>query len=273
MTYLGAASSRTQDGSVTPGGEGRRRSPATGRFEAGPSGPVLKLPPSQRKHRSPITMPGYRRGVPAPDKGRRRPAEPLTYDEVLAILRATNLSTLGGCRDRALIVLLWRTGLRINEALDLEPRDLELEIPDPELPGLVRVRHGKGDQARVVGIDSHAIPHVRAWLDRRAAIPNLPDGAPVFCSFSQPFPGGRLGAPQVRSRLKVLASRAGVQKRVHPHGFRHTHATELYREGKPLAVVKEQLGHKHYSTTERYIAKLIPAEMLKRMKDRPVIEV
>jgi integrase/recombinase XerD len=208
-------------------------------------------------------MPGYRKGVPAVDKGRRRPPEPLTRDEVLAILRATDPSLLGGCRDRALIVLLWRTGLRIKEALDLEPWDLDLAA------GFLRVRHGKGDKDRVVAIDPAAVPHITAWLDRRAAIPHLPPRAPVFCTFTQPFPGEPIGAPQVRGRLKLLAERAGVEKRVHPHGFRHTHATELAMEGIPLNVIKDQLGHDSLAVTERYIARLAPTERLKKMHDRP----
>jgi len=154
--------------------------------------------------------------------------------------------------------------LRIREALDLKLEDLDLE------GGFLRVMHGKGDRFRIVGIDPSAVTVIREWLGRRATIPNLPARtAPVFCTIMQPAPGGHLGQPAVRDKLKVLAQRAGIEKRVHPHGFRHTHATELALENMPLYVIKEQLGHQYISTTERYIARLAPVHRLKYVHERP----
>lgn len=215
-------------------------------------------------------MPGYRKGAPPANKGRRRDPEPFTQEEVRAIVRQTSRRGPAGFRDRALIVVLWRCGLRISEALDLRPRDLELEH------GFLRVRHGKGDKFRIVAIDSGAKEVLADWLRRREEVPNMKRGGHVFCTISQPEPGGRMGAPQFRTKLKLLAERAGIDKDlddVYPHQFRHTHATELVMEGTPLTVVKEQLGHDHLSTTEHYVKRIAPIHLLKALHDRPEFRI
>lgn len=219
---------------------------------------------------SPITMPGYRKGEAPANKGRRRSPEPFTKAEVLAIVRETSRRGHAGWRDRALIITLWRTGLRISEALDLRVRDLELEH------GFLRVRHGKGDKFRIVAIDHDAVDVLADWLGRRAGIPGIASGGFVFCTISQPMPGSRMGAPQFRTKLKLLADRAGIDKDlddVYPHQLRHTHATDLVLEGHSLLVVKDQLGHDHLSTTEHYVGRLAPSHRLKVLHDRPGFEI
>jgi len=92
---------------------------------------------------------------------RRRPAEILTELEVLALIRACSASAPSGVRNRALIAVLWRAGLRVGEALALELRDVDLA------PGTVRVRHGKGDRSRTVGVDEQTAALLARWIDRR----------------------------------------------------------------------------------------------------------
>jgi integrase len=96
--------------------------------------------------RSPATMPGYHRGRPPRNKGEQYPADPPTVEEIVAVMR-----TIGdgaeGHRLRALIVLLWRAGLRISEALALQESDLDWSR------GAVLVRRGKGGKRREVGMD------------------------------------------------------------------------------------------------------------------------
>ena len=75
-------------------------------------------------------------------------------------------------------------------------------------------------------------------------------------------------APGVRALCKRLAKRAGIEKRVHPHGFRHTHAYELAEEGAPLHLVQAQLGHSSLAVTNRYVSHLNPAELVERMQQR-----
>lgn len=220
---------------------------------------------------SPIVMPGYRRGQPPATKGRRREPDPFTKEEVLAIVRETSRRGYGGWRDRALIIVLWRCGLRISEALDLKVRDLDLEH------GFLRIRYGKGDKAGLVVIDPDAIEVLNQWLERRSRIPGIEPGRGyVFCTISQPAPGGRMGAPQFRTKLKLLAERAGIDRDVddvYPHQFRHTAATDLALEGHSLPVIKEQLRHEHITTTERYIKRCAPTRLLQELQNRPGFEI
>jgi site-specific recombinase XerD len=92
---------------------------------------------------------------------RRRPPEVLTEPEAIALIRACSSKAPTGIRNRALIAVLWRSGLRISEALALELRDVDLEA------GSLRVRHGKGDKSRTVGIDEQTTALLARWLDRR----------------------------------------------------------------------------------------------------------
>lgn len=98
------------------------------------------------------------------NKGKKFPAEPLSPDEVKLLIRACSPQAATGVRNRALIVVLYRAGLRISEALVLLPKDL-----DPA-NGTIRILHGKGDQARTVGLDAGAWAILQLWLDRRAAL-------------------------------------------------------------------------------------------------------
>ena len=167
-------------------------------------------------------------------KGRRLPPEPLTRQEVEALLRRCSRRAPTGFRNRALIAVLYRGGLRISEALALRLDDLDAET------GAVRVLHGKGDRARTIGLDAGAFALVDAWVDCRRRI-GLDRTAPLFCTLA----GRRLHASYVRQLLPRLARKAGIGKRVHPHGLRHTHATELAAENVSLLDIQTQLGHAH----------------------------
>ena len=150
---------------------------------------------------------------------RRRPPEVLTEAEVLALIRACSPRAPTGIRNRALIAVLWRTGLRISEALALELRDVDLEA------GTLRVRHGKGDKSRTLGIDEQTAALLARWLDRRRAL-SPGARAPIFCTLA----GGRLDTSYIRQLLPRLARKAGIEKRTHAHGLRHTYAAELARD-------------------------------------------
>jgi integrase/recombinase XerD len=211
-------------------------------------------------YRSPVTLAEYRQGRPAPNKGRKFPPEPLTPREVIALIDACARGS-AGTRNRALIALLWRTGLRVSEALALHPKDVDLDR------GAVIVLHGKGDRSRVVGIDAVAEPFLRAWLEQRKTL-GLSSREPLFCVISRPSVGRPMYAAYVRNLLKELAVKAGIERRVHPHGLRHTHAFELAGERVDLRVIKEQLGHSSLSTTARYIEHLNPAERIEVIRAR-----
>jgi site-specific recombinase XerD len=209
----------------------------------------------------PVTDPRYRLGVKPPNAGKKYPAEILTRDEIRALMRACGHRSNTAARNQALIVVLWRCGLRVAEALALMPKDVDLVL------GTVAVLHGKGDQRRIVGIDPEAAAVVGRWLERRAAL-GLNGRHPLFCTVARPMRGGKLWDSYVRERLHELGEKAGIEKRVHPHGLRHTHATELVREGVPLTVIRRQLGHNRLDTTQRYVDHLTPKDVIDAMQAR-----
>ena len=119
-----------------------------------------------------------------------------------------------GRRLRALVVVLWRAGLRIQEALALTESDLD------ERRGSVLVRHGKNDKRREVGTDSWAWPALAPWIVDRA---DLPVG-PLFCVIDGATRGRAWSASAVRVELRRVAGDAGVRRRFAPHQLRHAHA-------------------------------------------------
>jgi integrase len=114
--------------------------------------------------RSPATMPGYYRGRPPRNKGEQYPADPPTVEEIVTVMRTVG-DRSNGHRLRALIVLLWRAGLRISEALALQESDLD------QSRGAVLVRRGKGGKRREVGMDRWAWEQLEPWLEIRQQLP------------------------------------------------------------------------------------------------------
>jgi site-specific recombinase XerD len=178
-------------------------------------------------------------------------------DEVLAMLGCCGATSSTGLRNRALITAMYRAGLRISEALDLLPKDADLQ------QGLVRVLHGKGDRSRTVGLDPGACAVLRGWAERRRAL-GLGPRQPMLCTLK----GERMEEAYIRVMLRRLAREAGVEKRVHPHGFRHTHAAELRREGVDIGIISKQLGHRSIATTARYLDHIAPYAVVEAMRGR-----
>lgn len=200
-------------------------------------------------------------GAPGPRKRRpkprtRRPAEVLTDAEVRALLAACG-DDLVGIRHRALLVMMYRAGLRISEALSLRPHDLDLA------GGTVRVRFAKGGRDRVVGLDPGAGAVVGAWAERRATLA-VPAVAPIFCSRS----GRALTTAYIRRLLPILGRAAGIAKRVHAHGLRHTHAAQLRAEGVDIGIISRQLGHRSILTTIRYLDHINSVAVVEAMRGR-----
>ena len=117
------------------------------------------------RRRSPATMPGYHAGRPPRNKGQLYPADPPTVEEIIAVMRAAG-DDRHGIRLRALIAVLWRGGLRIQEALDLAERDL-----DPRRGSLL-VRVGKGGRRREIGMNAWDFEQLRPWLHARLELPS-----------------------------------------------------------------------------------------------------
>ena len=116
------------------------------------------------RRRSPATMPGFHAGRPPGNKGLRYPADPPKVEEIIAVMRAAG-DDAHGRRLRALIVILWRAGLRVQEALALAEADLD------QRRGALLVRRGKGGRRREVGMDAWGWDELRPWLDMRLELP------------------------------------------------------------------------------------------------------
>jgi integrase len=212
---------------------------------------------SAGRRRSPATMPGYHAGRPPRNKGLRYPADPPTVEEIVAVMRHA-ADDRHGRRLRALIVVLWRGGLRIQEALALAEHDL-----DPRRGSLL-VRHGKGGGRREVGMDDWGWEHLRPWLTERAELPV----GPLFCIIDGPTRGRPWSGAAVRGELRRLAAQAGVRCRFAPHQLRHAPALELAREGVPLNIIQRQLGHANLGTTSIYLQGMDPEEIIATVRAR-----
>jgi site-specific recombinase XerD len=207
--------------------------------------------------RSPVTLPGYHAGQPPAHAGRTLPPEVLTPEEARALLRMPSPRAPTGMRNRALLAVLYRGGLRISEALALERRDLHAAACT------LTVRHGKGNRHHTIGMDPAAFGLVARWLDERRRL-GLHRPSVVFCTLD----GRPLQTSYVRAFLPRLARKAGIEKRVHPHGLRHTCAAELAIEGVPVPLIQQQLGHASLHTTTVYLRHIAPVELVEKMRTR-----
>lgn len=207
--------------------------------------------------RSPAAEKGFHSGRIPANKGNTYPPEVLSSGEVWRLIELCSNRAPTGIRNRALIVTMYRGGLRLGEVLALQPKDVDLDT------GAITVLHGKGDRRRVAAIDPGAVAILARWCDARRSLGVVHKG-PLFCTLR----GNGLKPSYVRTLLPRLARAAGIEKRVHPHGLRHTHAYELMMEGIPVPIIQQQLGHSSLATTDRYVAHLAPVDLITRMQER-----
>lgn len=190
--------------------------------------------------------------------GPRGPAAVLSEPQIRALLSTFGRRAPTAIRNRALVLLAWRTGLRADELLRLELRDLELDGRSPTL----FVRRGKGGKQRTVGIHQEAQQALERWLEVRRR-EGLAHHRTVFCTLA----GKPLHDTYVRTMIARHGRRAGLE-RVHPHAFRATLAVELHQEGKPLAAIRDVLGHSNIATTDAYLKRVFPQAAIDAVIDR-----
>lgn len=186
----------------------------------------------------------------APNKGKEYPAQPLTPDEMQRLLDACSRKAPTGIRNRAMLTLLYRSGLRVSELLALRPSDIDLAKRS------IRLLRTKSGQAQTRHFHPRADDALARWLDTRAKLDGVRNGAKLFCTLD----GGPVSDDYVRGLLRRLAGKAGVEKRVHPHGLRHTFAVELEAAGTPVTVISKLLGHSSVAVTARYLDHLTNAQ-------------
>jgi len=174
----------------------------------------------------------------------RRPArlpEVLTTEEVGRLLAAPAGVSYEALRVRVMLELLYATGMRVSELLALKAEYVNLQ------DGWVRVL-GKGSKERLIPVHERALALLKQFLQtRQRRFPHAVD-AEIFLSRR----GRRLSRVQFWRDLQVLAKRAGLEGRVHPHVLRHTFATHLLQGGADLRSLQEMLGHSSLSTTQIY---------------------
>jgi site-specific recombinase XerD len=204
-----------------------------------------------------ITNRGFEVDRTPANKGRRYPPEVLAPEEVQALLDACALKPHTELRNRAFLAVLYRTGLRCSEALVLEPKDIDF------FGSSVRVLHGKGDRSRTVGIDQGALDMIKQWLVERERR-GFTTSQPLFCTNT----GKPMSGSYVREQIKRLGLKAGISKRVHAHGLRHTHAFELMMENIPISIIQRQLGHASLATTDTYLSHIAPKHVIEAISGR-----
>jgi integrase/recombinase XerC len=176
--------------------------------------------------------------VRAPKAPKRLPRA-LDADQMTQLLEVPAEGALG-LRDRAIMELLYSSGLRLAELVSLDL--LALDMADRT----VRVT-GKGRKTRIVPVGAKAITALRGWIKERSALAK-PDEMAVFVGRN----GRRLGARNIQLRLAKLGLRQGLPTKLHPHLFRHSFATHLLESSHDLRGVQEMLGHADISTTQIY---------------------
>lgn len=177
-------------------------------------------------------------GLKAPKAPKRLPAS-LTPDEAAQLLDGKDDGDLA-LRDKALFELIYSSGLRLAEAVSLDPPDVDLR------ERTVRVT-GKGSKTRVVPVGTQAAQAIEAWLPARAILAR-PGETALFVNQA----GRRIGPRSVQTALKALAVARGLTRNVHPHVLRHSFASHVLQSSGDLRAVQELLGHASISTTQVY---------------------
>lgn len=179
--------------------------------------------------------------ITTPKFGRQLP-DVLTTEEIDRIIAAIDPTTPKGRRDGAMLEVLYSCGLRASELTALRMSDLFFG------EGYIRVI-GKGDKQRLVPVSTTARDRIQCWLDdRRTMDATGRDNEIVFLNNR----GGQLTRVMVFTIIKEAVRRAGIDKRISPHTFRHSFATHLLEGGASIRQVQEMLGHESILTTEIY---------------------
>jgi integrase/recombinase XerD len=178
----------------------------------------------------------------APKLGRKLP-DTLDLHEIDQLLDAIDLSSPEGQRNRAILEVLYSSGLRVSELINLKLDHVYADI------SFLRVI-GKGNKERLVPIGREALKHLNMYLDQiRIHIPVKTDSQSIVFLNRR---GGKLSRVMIFTIIKNLALKIGLKKTISPHTFRHSFATHLIEGGADLRAVQEMLGHQSITTTEIY---------------------
>jgi integrase/recombinase XerC len=189
------------------------------------------------------------------NKGRKFRANYLTPAEAQAIFDACPDNPVG-IRNRALLVLMYYSGLRVGEALSLETGSIDLDART------IRLDQTKIDEPQTRGFIPDADDDLKRWIKKREKL-GLGPGA-IFCTVRRPA-GGPLQPRYMRWLTDDLRKKAGVYKRVNPHIFRHSFAMYLVRRGFDIITISKLLGHENPSYTMVYLDHLTNGEAIRAL--------
>lgn len=183
--------------------------------------------------------------IEGPKLGRKLP-DTLSYAEIEMLFNAIDLSTAEGGRNRAMLEVLYSSGLRVSELVDLRLNHVYFDV------GFLRVI-GKGNKERLVPIGTDAMKYTKIYINEiRGKLPHKPPQkgfeSVVFLNRN----GRKLTRVMIFTIIKNLALSIGLKKSISPHTFRHSFATHLVEGGADLRAVQEMLGHESITTTEIY---------------------
>lgn len=178
----------------------------------------------------------------APKLTRKLP-DTLSYDEIIKILDLIQLGSPEGHRNRAMIEILYSSGLRVSELIELKVSHIYQEI------GFLRIL-GKGSKERLVPIGKDAKKYLNLYLDEVRRHQSIAKGHEDIVFLNRR--GKKLSRVMVFLIVKKLGEEAGIKKNISPHTFRHSFATHLIEGGADLRAVQEMLGHESITTTEIY---------------------
>ena len=179
--------------------------------------------------------------IESPRKEQHLP-EVLTVEEVDMIVDAIDLSSNEGHRNRAIIEMIYGSGLRVSELTGLRLSDMYRD------EGYMLIR-GKGAKQRLVPVSPEADKWFTYWLEDRAHLPVKPDAVDIAFLNRR---GGQLTRAMIFTIIRRLAEAAGIKKTISPHTLRHSFATHLLQNGADLRVIQQLLGHEDITTTEIY---------------------
>lgn len=174
---------------------------------------------------------------------KRHLPDTLSFEEIELIIGQLDLSTPEGGRNKAILETMYSCGLRVSEVVSLQLSWLHLDV------GFVRVI-GKGNKERLVPIGSDAVKYIRLYKDNIRVHMKIRKDCEDILFLNKN--GGQLSRVMIFYIIKDLAKKAGIQKSISPHTFRHSFATHLVEGGADLRAVQEMLGHESITTTEIY---------------------
>ncbi|GAA0188071.1 site-specific tyrosine recombinase XerD [Fulvivirga kasyanovii] len=180
--------------------------------------------------------------IEGPKLGRKLP-DTLSYHEIEQLFEAIDHSTPEGQRNRAMLEVLYSSGLRVSELIDLRLTNIYTDI------GFLRII-GKGNKERLVPVGRDALKYLKIYIDDVRVHLNIESGHENYAFLNRR--GKKLTRVMVFTIIKNLVKKIGMKKTVSPHTFRHSFATHLIEGGADLRAVQEMLGHESITTTEIY---------------------